>query len=44
MKNSQIQTAKPAEQIYQVIIDGIVYRGTRSEIQQSIAGDRENRG
>ena len=44
MKNSQIQTTKPAEQIYQVIIDGIVYRGTRSEIQQIIADDRENRG
>ena len=44
MKNSQIQTAKPAEQIYQVIIDGIVHRGTRTEIQQIIADDRENRG
>ena len=44
MKNSQIQTAKPAEQIYQVINNGIVYRGTRSEIQQIIADDRENRG
>ena len=44
MKNSQIQTAKPAEQIYQVIIDSIVYRGTRSEIQQIIADDRENHG
>ena len=44
MKNSQIQTTEPAEQIYQVIIDGIVYRGTRAEIQQIIADDRENRG
>ena len=44
MKNSQIQTANPAEQIYQVIIDGIVYRGTRSEIQRIIADGRENRG
>ena len=44
MRNSQIQTTKPAEQIYQVIIDGIVHRGTRAEIQQIIADDRENRG
>ena len=44
MKNSPIQTTKSSEQIYQVIIDGIVYRGTRSEIQQIIADDRENRG
>ena len=44
MKNSQIQITKPAEQIYQVIIDGIVHRGTRAEIQQIIAHDRENPG
>lgn len=44
MKNSPIQTTKSTEQIYQVIINGVVYRGTRSEIQQIIADDRENRG
>lgn len=44
MKNSPIQTTKSSEQIYQVIINGVVYRGTRSEIQQIIADDRENRG
>lgn len=43
MKNSPIQTTKSSEQIYQVIINGVVYRGTRSEIQQIIADDRENR-
>ena len=44
MKNSPIQTTKSSEQIYQVIINGVVYRGTRSEIQQIIADDRENHG
>lgn len=44
MKNSPIQTTKSSEQIYQVIINGVVHRGTRSEIQQIIADDRENRG
>lgn len=44
MKNSQLRTAKPAEQIYQCIIDGIVYRGSKDYIQQVIRDDRENRG
>ena len=44
MKNSPIQTTKSSEPIYQVIINGVVYRGTRSEIQQIIADDREIRG
>lgn len=43
MKDSQIQTAKPAEQVYQVIIDGVVYRGSQDYIRQVIKEDRENR-
>lgn len=44
MKNFQIRTSKPVEQVYQVIIDGIVYRGSKDYIQQVIKDDRENRG
>ena len=44
MKNSKIQTTKPAEPVYEVIIDGIVYRGSKDYIQQVIREDRENRG
>lgn len=43
MKNSQIRTAKSTEPIYQCIIDGIVYRGSKDYIQQVIRDDRENR-
>lgn len=42
MRNSNSQTTD--NQVYQVVIDGIVYRGSRSYIQQVIADDRENRG
>lgn len=41
MRNSNSQMTD--NQVYQVIIAGKVYRGTRSEIQQIIAEDRENR-
>lgn len=43
MKNSSVQTVKPAEQIYQVVIAGKVYRGTRAEIQRILTDYRENR-
>lgn len=42
MKNSNAQITD--NQVYQVVIAGKIYRGTRSEIQQIIAEDRENRG
>lgn len=43
MKNFNTQPAKPAEQVYQVIIDGVVYRGSQDYIRQVIKEDRENR-
>ena len=36
-------TQSSTEKIYQVVIDGMVVRGTLSEIQAAIAEDRENR-
>lgn len=41
MRNPNSQTTD--SQVYQVVIDGIVYRGSKEYIQKVIAEDRENR-
>lgn len=37
-------TPKDTAMIYEVVINGIVYRGTLEEIQQILADERENLG
>lgn len=42
MRKSNSQTT--GNEVYQVVINGVVYRGSKSYIQRVIAEDRENRG